>query len=426
MRRIDRNALQAPARVLDVELATVADLGEETLLGEETIAVEQLNGLWCLARIDGVPQEISFWDVTEDVKISIGGLRDQLRAGLAADGHVTLELPAPPTADPGPDLTVVICTRDRAAGLQATLASLHEQRDANFRVVVVENGSRTAESAAAVEKVGLPHCDYVVEPRPGLSRARNRGLAAVGTELVAWIDDDETTDADWVSRLRQGFAHEASPAAICGVMLPAELESEAQVRFEQYGGFNKGRGMAPEVLRKGTSSVVSPLYPLPAFGSGGNMAFKTEALRAVGGFDNCLGAGTRTHGGEEVRVLSLLLSRGDAILHWPAAITWHTHRRDMPALKKQFYGYSAGLSAFYASMIRSKPTAALEILGLTPHVIRDLRHGSDNQRSGHLPDDFPPDLLKAARRGLIEGGFMYAYEALKDWRRPMPASGEDT
>jgi len=420
MRRIDRNALQAPARVLDVELATVADLGEET------IAVEQFNGLWCLARIDGVPQEISFWDVSEDLKLSIGALRDQLRAGLAADGHVPAQLPPPPTAPAGQDLTVVICTRDRAAGLHATLASLHEQNDANFRVVVVDNGSRTAESAAVVERVGLPHCDYVVEPRPGLSRARNRGLAAVGTELVAWIDDDETTDADWVSRLRQGFAHEASPAAICGVMLPAELESEAQVRFEQYGGFNKGRGMAPEVLRKGTSSVVSPLYPLPAFGSGGNMAFKTEALRAVGGFDNCLGAGTRTHGGEEVRVLSLLLSRGDAILHWPAAITWHTHRRDMPALKKQFYGYSAGLSAFYASMIRSKPTAALEILGLTPHVIRDLRHGSDNQRSGHLPDDFPPDLLKAARRGLIEGGFMYAYEALKDWRRPMPASGEDT
>ena len=47
------------------------------------------------------------------------------------------------------------------------------------------------ESAAVVEKVGLPRCDYVVEPRAGLSRARNRALAAVGTELVAWIDDDE-------------------------------------------------------------------------------------------------------------------------------------------------------------------------------------------------------------------------------------------
>src|ERR1700684_4480003 len=98
MRRIDRNALQAPARVLDVELATVAGLGEET------IAVEQYNGLWCLARIDGVPQEISFWDVTEDLKLSIGALRDQLRAGLAADGHVPAQLTPPPTAPAGQDL----------------------------------------------------------------------------------------------------------------------------------------------------------------------------------------------------------------------------------------------------------------------------------------------------------------------------------
>jgi glycosyltransferase involved in cell wall biosynthesis len=419
MRRIDRNALQAPARVLDVELAAVADADGET------IAVEQYKAVWCLARIDGVPQEVSFWDVTDDVKISIGELRDRLRAELAAKGHVTLELPPQEMADPNLGLTVVICTRDRAAGLHETLASLRQQKDSNFRVLVVDNGSRPEESAAVVEKVGLPRCDYVVEPRPGLSRARNRGLAAVDTELVAWIDDDETADADWVSRLRLGFAHEARPAALCGVMLPAELESEAQIRFEQYGGFNKGRGMAPEVLRKGTPSVVSPLYPLPAFGSGGNMAFQTESLRSVGCFDPCLGAGTRTHGGEEVRVLSSLLAGGHAILHWPSAVVWHTHRREMAALNKQFYGYSAGLSAFYASMLRSKPTVAFEILGLVPHAFRDLRHGSENQRSGHLPDDFPPDLLKAGRRGLIDGGLMYVYEALKDRRRPTPPSGKD-
>lgn len=414
MRRIDRNELKAPAHVLDVELAAGAGIGEET------VAVEQYNALWCLSRIDGVPQEISFWDVADDVKISIGALRDQLRAGMAATEQVTQELPPQQTAIPRLDMTVVICTRDRASGLHTTLASLQQQTDSDFRVLVVENGSRPAESAAVVEKVGLPRCDYVVEPRAGLSRARNRGLAAVGTELVAWMDDDEVANADWVSRLRQGFAHEARPAAVCGVMLPAELESEAQVRFEQYGGFSKGRGMAPEVLRTGTSSVVSPLYPLPSFGPGGNMAFQTELLRAVGGFDPCLGAGTRTHGGEEVRALSLLLSAGHAVLHWPSAITWHTHRREMTALKKQFYGYSAGLTAFYASWIRSKPTVVFEILRLAPYALRDLRGGSDNLRSGHLPDDFPPYLLKAGRRGLIEGGFMYAYEALRDRRRPMP------
>ena len=145
-----------------------------------------------------------------------------------------------------------------------------------------------------------------------------------------------------MSRLKQGFAHEANPAAVCGVMLPAELEFEAQVRFEQYGGFNKGRGMAPEVLRTGTPSVVSPLYPLPPFGPGGTWPSGPNRYDAVGGFDPCLGAGTRTHGGEEAGRCRCCSPR-PAVLHWPAAITWHTHRREMAALQKQFYGYSAGL-----------------------------------------------------------------------------------
>ena len=419
MRRIDRTQLIAPARVLDLELTAADDAVDEIL------AVEQYNSVWCLSRIDGIPQDISFWNITDDAKISIQALRNQLRVERAM-GESTVQVLKPSTQKSiSTDLTIAICTRDRPAGLRATLASLQHQTDSNFRVLVVENGSNPRGSAAVVEEVGLPRCEYVIEPRPGLSRARNRGLGAVSTELVAWIDDDEITDADWVCRLKQGFAHEANPAAVCGVMLPAELEFEAQVRFEQYGGFNKGRGMASEVLRKGSPSVVSPLYPLPPFGPGGNMAFQTESLRSVGGFDPCLGAGTRTHGCEETRALSLLLLAGEAVLHWPAAITWHTHRREMTALRKQFYGYSAGTSAFYASMIRSRPMAAFDLLRLVPHAMRDFRNGSDNLRSGHLPDDFPAELLKAARRGLLEGAFMYVIEAIKDRHQPVPDARDD-
>lgn len=416
MRRIDRKGLKAPARVLDLELAPVEPFEDDAL------AVEQYDTIWCLSRIDGVPQEISFWDVTDDAKVSLGDLRGQLRTGEAGDRHLS---PGQPQGTGDRDMTVVICTRDRPLGLGATLASLQRQTDPDFGVLVVENGS-LPDSAGVVEKLGLPRCQYIVEQRPGLSRARNRALDAVRTDLVAWIDDDEVADPDWIRRLKEGFAHEEGPAAVCGLMLPAELESEAQARFEQYGGFNKGRGMAPEVLRAGTSSVVSPLYPLPAFGPGGNMAFRTESLRSVGGFDPCLGAGTRTHGCEETRVLSLLLSSGQAVLHWPAAITWHTHRREMAALEKQIYGYSAGLSAFYASMIRSRPTVAFDLLRLAPYARRDLKRSSENLRSGQLPDDFPAHLLKAARRGLLAGGPLYAYEAIRDragrYRRPRKVS----
>jgi hypothetical protein len=203
-------------------------------------------------------------------------------------------------------------------------------------------------------------------------------------------------------------------------MLPAELETRPQILFEQYGGFNKGRDLYPEVLFRGAPSVVSPFYPLPAIGSGGNMAFRTESLRAAGGFDRDLGAGTRTHGGEETKVFCTLLRSDETVLHWPAAITWHFHRRQMDQLHKQFYGYSAGLSAFYASAIRSDPSAVWDIARLVPHALRDLGLRDGGIKFGQLPEDFPKELLSAGRRGLAAGAFSYVYEALHDklggWR----------
>jgi hypothetical protein len=418
VRRIDRKDLRAPACVLDLELA------EARQPENDVLSVERYSTLYCLSRVNGLPQEISFWDVTEDTDVCVQGLRDQLRSDSQAVGQPRPILPAVERV--GLDATVVICTRDRETGLRRTLASLERQTDPEFQVLVVENGSRAPYSAAVVAESALPYCEHVTESRPGLSRARNRGLEAVHTELVAWLDDDEVADPGWVHRLKEGFMHEAKPAGVCGVMLPAELETEAQVRFEQYGGFHKGRDMAPEVLQAGTSTVLSPLYPLPSFGAGGNMAFRTAELKALGGFDPCLGAGTRTYGGEETRALSLLLLSGQALLYWPAAITWHTHRREMAELEKQLYGYSAGLSAFYASMLRSRPAVAFDLARMAPLVFRDFRPGNENKRSGDLPDDFPPQLRRAARNGLLKGGFIYAYEAIRNRRRPAPAAREGT
>ena len=150
------------------------------------------------------------------------------------------------------------------------------------------------------------------------------------------------------------------------------------------------------------------------------MAFRTESLRAAGGFDPALGAGTRTHGGEETKVFCTLLRSDETILHWPAAITWHYHRRQMDQLHKQFYGYSAGLSAFYVSMIRSDPSVLWEIARLIPHGLRDLGLRDGGMKFDQLPEDFPKDLLSAGRRGLAVGAVSYVVEALNDrlggWR----------
>jgi hypothetical protein len=350
-----------------------------------------------------VAESVRFLDIGDQSALSLAALRDF----LAESGTAGPTTPAVVSDDLS--LTVVICTRDRLDGLLATLRSLAVQTDPAFEVLVVDNSTDGDITSTYSDFEGLT-IRFRHEPIAGLSRARNRGLAEVETEIIAWIDDDEVADPDWIAWLKRGFSMPGRPHAVAGVMLPAELETPAQVNFERYGGFNKGRGMAPEQLRAGTPSVLDPLYPLPGFGAGGNMAFKTKALRAVGGFDNRLGAGTKTQGGEETRALALVLESGAIVQHWPPAVTWHYHRRTDEALEKQFFGYSAGLTAFYASMLTSSPAYVWRILGFIPSGVRRILANSGSGKPGGPPPDFPADLLRAGRRGLLKGPWLYLSE----------------
>jgi glycosyltransferase involved in cell wall biosynthesis len=397
--------MRAPGRVLDVEL------GGPDPTSDRAIDVADANTLWCLFRLDGVPQSIQQFDVSHASSVSVS----EICASYAgsADG-----MPAIPRDDqPLGKITVVICTRDRPAGLAKTLLSLTKQTDDDFDVLVVDNAPSNSDAQAVVLGSGLPHCRYVMEPVPGLSHARNRGLAEVDGEFVGWLDDDEVADPSWMYWIKQGFRHSSDPDAVCGLMLPAELETQAQVLFEQYGGFNKGRDLEPTVLRAKSPTVRSPLYPLPGFGAGGNMAFQVAALRRVGGFDRYLGAGTLTHGGEETKALALILREGGNVLHWPPAVTWHYHRREMEALEKQFFGYSAGLSAFYMSMLKSHPRTVVDIVRLVPQGLKDFFSSSGDDRGASLPDDFPAALLRASRRGLLRGAWHYLREVARQRKR---------
>jgi glycosyltransferase involved in cell wall biosynthesis len=401
--------LVAPARVIDIHL-------DRRLNQPEVIDVSGYESVWCLTRLSGIPNEISFWNVADDDKLSVSPLLEQLGGSLGqfGDGKEDAGILTSPNIGSGSEisLTVVICTRDRPQALRRALESLQAQSDSGFATLVVDNAPSTAAAAGVVDELGWGSCRYVIESQSGLSRARNRALREASTDFIAWIDDDELADPDWVRRIKEGFDHPARPAAVCGLMFPAELETEAQVRFEQYGGFNKGRDINSEVLTAGSPGVPHTLYPLPAIGSGGNMAFSVEDLHSVGAFDPCLGAGTKTHGGDETRVFCSLLRSGRAVLHWPPAITWHFHRHDMAALHRQFYGYSAGLSAFYASMLMSEPGVVTELLRLAPKSRRERLAPTEDQVT-KLPADFPRSLRRAARRGLFEGAFWYCYERLR-------------
>lgn len=411
MQRISRDGLQAPALVVDWDLSVRSP--------NDIISVDKYKSVWALVRNSSIPIEISFWDVDNDTNVS---LRD-LYQPTGHEDPSSLSHPSEPD-EPTPSggwrssdsLTVVVCTRDRETALVRLLESLRLQSDLSFELLVIHSAPRGTSLEALLGSYADLRPRNVVQPAAGLSRARNTALDRLETSHVAWIDDDERADPQWVAMIKCGFAHSSRPAAVCGLMLPAELVANAQVRFEQFDGFNKGKPLVPTVL---TRARVNPLYPVPGFGAGGNMAFRTDALRAIGGFDPYLGAGTRTHGGEETRALSSLLARGERVLHWPSAITWHYHRVEDAALERQIYGYSAGLAAFYISSLLDGRRAIVDFLRLFspggPGVVHDvLRHQRAAKR---FPDTFPTRLVRLSHKGLLSGGPSYALEAVADHRK---------
>jgi glycosyltransferase involved in cell wall biosynthesis len=304
-------------------------------------------------------------------------------------------------------MTVAICTRNRPEGLSVLLDSLATQIHPRMSVLVVDN----APSDDAARRVVERHAhhldiDYVVEDRPGLSWARNRAIAVSTSEIIGWLDDDEHCDPWWAAEIARGFAEHPEADAVGGMTLPAEIETPAQENFERYGGHSKGRGFTPDVFSPATRDRQHPLYPLPPFGTGCNMAFRRTALERIGGFDTALGAGTLTRAAEDTAALSTLLLEGGTVVYQPTAVTRHWHRRDDAALHALMEAYGSGLSAFYTAMVLRDPRVLPQLIGLAPRAVHDLM-ASDGARLENLDADFPPTLLRAHRRGLLRGPLRY-------------------
>jgi hypothetical protein len=97
--------------------------------------------------------------------------------------------------------------------------------------------------------------------------------------------------------------------------------------------------------------------------------------------------------------LTLTLLSGYEIAYEPAALMWHHHRPDMHSLSRQLHGYSIGLTAFYAALLRHRPGVLPGLLKLLPAAARYLRGTA-------TPDDAPGDLLAELNRRHLQGMLM--------------------
>jgi GT2 family glycosyltransferase len=333
--------------------------------------------------------------------------------------HLNGNCPSEARGLPQESVAVIVCTTGgRGDQLRRCLRSLRAQVDLEFELILVDNRPDRGTTREIVEPLAAEdeRVRYAPEPRPGLSVARNRGIAETDADLVAFIDDDVVADPTWLRWLVAPFS-QRGVAATSGMVLPLELETPAQKRFEQYAGFSKG--VEPRRYdRNGGVGAERLLYPFlgDVFGGGASMAFRRQGLLAAGGFDPVLGAGSPTKGGEDMLAFTEAVLRGGETVYEPRSVCWHEHRKDTDALQEQVSGWGIGLGAVLTKLLLTEPrfyAAALRSVPVAADLLRSRRKSARSETVRGGASTRPGDMLRVQRRGISRGPALY----LKSVRR---------
>jgi len=304
------------------------------------------------------------------------GAAGQLHASDIAALVPPIEPPYPSSTGTLPRCSLVICTRDRPEELERCLNSLGTQSHRPDEVIVVDNAPTDERTWHVAQMAGAT---YVREDRPGLDVARNAGARATQHAIIAYTDDDVVLHPRWLERLASAF-DAPDIMAVTGLVLPAELETEAQQIFERHWGFGRGyqRFDFGREFFAATRALGCPAWHI---GAGASMAFRREAFEHVGYFDERLDAGAAGCSGDS-EFWHRLLAAGWRCRYEPSSVAFHYHRRSLDALASQIRFYARGhVAALLVQYERTRERGNLRRIWSTlPHhyayqFCKRLRHG---------------------------------------------------
>jgi cellulose synthase/poly-beta-1,6-N-acetylglucosamine synthase-like glycosyltransferase len=208
--------------------------------------------------------------------------------------------------------SIVICTRERSESLRRCLESLSSHAG---EIIVVDNAPTTDATRLLVSE--FPNVRYVMEPRGGLSHARNRGVRESEGAIIAFTDDDVTVSPSWVAELVRPFEN---PRVECttGLVLPAELNTHAQALFENWQSLHRGyeQQMFDSAWLASSRGHMAPVWDI---GAGANMAIRRSAFAQHGLFDTRLGAGA-SGCSEDSEFWDRVLAAGGSCVYTPSCI----------------------------------------------------------------------------------------------------------
>lgn len=172
-----------------------------------------------------------------------------------------------------PEISVIICTRNRSGWLRRAITSVCEGESSGvgFELIVVD-GNSTDDTRGTTEALreNYPQVRYTNCPERGLPKARVFGAAQARGRVVGYLDDDAVACPGWLP-LAAAIARERNPICFGGPFTAFYDDPKPAWFLDAYGSFSHGdeeRALSDD-----------------EFLCGGNIFFRREALEACGGFD---------------------------------------------------------------------------------------------------------------------------------------------
>lgn len=226
------------------------------------------------------------------------------------------------------DISIVICTHNRAPLLRQTLDTLAQARRppaTQVEILVVANACSDDTHALLAEAALNPVWNdlplrWFPEPRPGKSFALNRAISETESAALCFIDDDQFVDQNFLPALATALTEHPDYDIICGRINPAWDGSEPSWVHET-GRYRIPIRPFPEFDFGNTPKEIPPGHKLP---SGGNITVRRRAFTAAGTFSIALGPqGHNLMGGEDLEFIARCMDKGLRIIYVPAIKQLH-------------------------------------------------------------------------------------------------------
>jgi glycosyltransferase involved in cell wall biosynthesis len=233
-------------------------------------------------------------------------------------------------------VTVVVASRDRPEMVDRCLASVRAAlSEPGDELVLVDSASGAAAATSYVETARRHGARLVRVDRPGVNLARNHGWRAGTAPLVLFTDDDVEVEPGWADAYVASFDAHPDAAFLTGWIAPPEEGEQADVAVLDSD--------EPRTLDRSARGVL---------GHGASLAVRREALVAIGGWDEAMGAGSRFRAAPEVDLFDRLLHRGRTGRYEPSARARHHQWRTGGQLARLHFRYGLGTGARLAKLAR--------------------------------------------------------------------------